>query len=62
MKKVCSFCGRGENDVRLLITGISGFICEDCAMQAHDIVLSSGVLGAQHQKKGGKKSPGYSLC
>ncbi|MBR5351016.1 MAG: ATP-dependent Clp protease ATP-binding subunit ClpX [Prevotella sp.] len=61
MKKVCSFCGRGENDVRLLITGISGFICEDCAMQAHDIVLSSGVLGAQQQKKGGKKSPGFKL-
>ncbi len=61
MKKVCSFCGRGENDVRLLITGISGYICEDCAMQAHDIVLSSGVLGATTKKKGGKKSDGFKL-
>ena len=32
--KVCSFCGRGENDVNLLITGLTGYICDDCAMQA----------------------------
>lgn len=43
-KKVCSFCGRSENDVRLLITGINGFICEDCAKQAFEIVQSTGVL------------------
>ena len=61
MKKTCSFCGRGENDVRLLITGINGYICEDCAMQAHDIVLSSGVLGNTDKKKGGKKSEGFKL-
>ncbi|MBQ9570503.1 MAG: ATP-dependent Clp protease ATP-binding subunit ClpX [Prevotella sp.] len=61
MKKTCSFCGRGENDVRLLITGINGYICEDCAMQAHDIVLSSGVLGNTEKKKGSKKSEGFKL-
>ena len=43
-KKVCSFCGRSENEVRLLITGINGFICEDCAKQAYEIILSTGVL------------------
>ena len=26
MKKVCSFCGRGERDVQLLITGLNGYI------------------------------------
>ena len=44
MKKVCSFCGRGEKDVRLLITGINGYICEDCAMQAYQIVEQTGML------------------
>ncbi len=44
LKKECSFCGRGENEVKLLITGLSGFICENCAQQAYQIVLSSGVL------------------
>ena len=26
----CSFCGRGEHEVRLLLSGINGFICNDC--------------------------------
>lgn len=43
-KKVCSFCGRSENEVRLLITGINGFICEDCAKQAYEIIQSTGIL------------------
>ena len=43
-KKVCIFCRRSENEVRLLITGINGFICEDCAKQAYEIIQSTGVL------------------
>lgn len=43
MKKVCSFCGRSEKDVRLLITGLNGYICEDCAIQAYQIVQSAGL-------------------
>ena len=46
MKKVCSFCGNGEKDVRLLISGINGFICENCAQQAYQIVQTSGVLAS----------------
>ena len=38
MKKECSFCGRSEREVRLLITGINGYLCEDCAQQAYHIV------------------------
>ena len=51
MKKVCSFCGRGEKDVRLLITGINGYICDDCATQAYQIVKQSGLLDAGKQEK-----------
>ena len=43
-KKVCSFCGRSESEVKLLITGVDGYICESCAQQAYDIVESTGVL------------------
>ena len=46
-QKNCSFCGRTENEVRLLITGLTGYICEDCAQQAYNIVVESGVLGKQ---------------
>ena len=37
-RKECSFCGRSEREVRLLITGLNAFICEDCAQQAYRIV------------------------
>lgn len=51
-KKVCSFCGRDESQVKLLITGINGFICEDCARQAWDIVESTGVLKQSKSSSG----------
>lgn len=41
-KKVCSFCGRSEKDVNLLITGLNGFICDACAQQAYQIVMEAG--------------------
>ena len=37
-KRVCSFCGRSDKDVPLLITGLTGFICNDCARAAYRIV------------------------
>lgn len=52
MKKVCSFCGRSDKDVRLLITGLNGYICEDCSVQAYEIVKSSQVLNGGKQAKG----------
>lgn len=36
--KICSFCGRSENEVGFLITGANGCICNDCAEQAYLIV------------------------
>lgn len=59
-KKVCSFCGRDEHQVKLLITGLSGFICEDCAKQAWDIVQQTGVMkqdGPNGQKFALKQVP-----
>lgn len=49
MKKECCFCGRNEREVKLLITGINGYICEDCAEQAYRIV--------QENLKDRKKNP-----
>ena len=43
-QKKCSFCGRSEKDVKLLITGLDGYICEDCAQQAYKIVTQTGAL------------------
>ena len=36
----CSFCGRSENEVALLITGLNGFICDQCIEQAYEIAQS----------------------
>lgn len=36
-KKRCSFCGRPENEVGFLITGVNGFICDSCSVQAYEI-------------------------
>lgn len=35
VKNTCSFCGRKKSEVDLLISGISGFICDSCAQQAY---------------------------
>ncbi len=34
----CSFCGRSEAEVEILLTGSTGFICNDCVEQAHKMV------------------------
>ena len=57
MKRVCSFCGRGEREVPLLITGLNGFICSDCVQQAYRIVKDS--LPAA---KGDKEDLGFELA
>lgn len=36
--EICTFCGRGSRDVNMLINGISGAICDECAQQAYEIV------------------------
>ena len=41
-KKKCNLCGRTEDEVRLLITGVDGCICEDCAAQAYQIAIANG--------------------
>lgn len=45
--KKCSFCGRRDSEVRFLISGIDGFICDECAEAAHDIVAEN----TRHQTK-----------
>ena len=57
-KNTCNFCGRNESEVRLMITGLNGYICEDCARQAYDIVCAQG-FGPEGAKRAGDKSSDY---
>ena len=34
----CSFCGRGENEVQLLLTGLDGNICDQCVEMADNVI------------------------
>lgn len=36
--ETCTFCGRSSREVNMLINGISGCICDECAEQAYGIV------------------------
>ena len=36
-RRKCSFCGRSENEVGFLITGMNGCICDSCSEQAYEI-------------------------
>lgn len=53
-KNHCSFCGRADSDVNLLIAGVTGHICDLCVEQAHGIVNES-------IKSSRKTAPGFSL-
>lgn len=39
----CSFCGRHREQVKMLISGQNGYICENCIEQAHSIVKENVV-------------------
>jgi ATP-dependent Clp protease ATP-binding subunit ClpX len=52
VKKSCSFCGRTDREVRLLITGLNAYICDDCALQAYNIVQQQDWL---HDKPNAKQ-------
>lgn len=49
MKK-CNFCGRNENEVDMLISGVNGNICNNCIQQAYSIVEASGMIEPVQQK------------
>ena len=53
VKKSCSFCGRTEKEVKLLITGINGYICEDCTQQAYRILQEQDWLNEKAGRPAG---------
>ncbi len=38
MAKKCNFCGKPENKTKMLVQGLDGQICDECALRASDIV------------------------
>lgn len=55
--KKCSFCGRSEKDVDLLLTGVNGYICNDCVVSAYKLLEETGVLQGLKRNKQSKFEP-----
>src|ERR1051326_4026069 len=46
----CSFCGRDQQDINVMVSGIDGHICDHCTEQAHQVVKQ------ELKSKGGKSA------
>lgn len=46
----CSFCGRDQQDINVMVSGLDGHICDHCTEQAHQVVKQ------ELKSKGGKAS------
>lgn len=51
VKNRCSFCGRPDGEVNFLITGLNGYICDECAVKAYEITQEA----VEGSKKDAKK-------
>lgn len=55
----CSFCGRGEEEVMILVSGMDGQICETCTEKAQEIInqeLRKAGVEPPVEEKTGKSS------
>ncbi|MDR1886553.1 MAG: ATP-dependent Clp protease ATP-binding subunit ClpX [Prevotellaceae bacterium] len=50
-KKKCSFCGFSEDNVSVLIIGIDGCICADCAERVHEAISYQKLSVAPKRRK-----------
>ena len=53
-QKTCNFCGRTEEEVTLMLTGMNGMICSVCVLNAYQYLeeyLSPETLGKTKKKK-----------
>lgn len=57
----CSFCGRKKEDTLMLISGLDGHICENCAEQAHKIVEQELGLGQSNKAQGETEDAAFEL-
>ncbi len=46
----CSFCGRKRSEVNLLISGVTGFICDECSARAYEIIKEEKLTGKEKSK------------
>jgi ATP-dependent Clp protease ATP-binding subunit ClpX len=52
VQEVCSFCGRKKSEVKVLLAGLEGHICDFCVEQAHTILFEEFKPKKQADLKG----------
>lgn len=57
----CSFCGRGRDEVKILIAGQEGHICENCVEHAEDIIAQELGLNREPAAASATVQPASSL-
>ena len=58
-KNTCNFCGRNDREVKLMISGLDGFICDECAKRAYEILQEQSIVekdNGKDKKRSGKKA------
>ncbi|MDR1644817.1 MAG: ATP-dependent Clp protease ATP-binding subunit ClpX [Tannerellaceae bacterium] len=40
--EICAFCGRSSQEAKVFINGMSGAICDSCAVRAYEMVMEQG--------------------
>ena len=55
----CSFCGRNRDEVKILIAGQDGHICENCVEHAEEIIEQE--LGSAKDSKQNGGTPAHKL-
>ncbi|HCC23425.1 TPA: hypothetical protein DF272_04605 [Candidatus Falkowbacteria bacterium] len=53
--RLCSFCGKSQREVKILIVGPDVTICDECVGLSNDILVEEGLPGAMRVKFVGDK-------
>ena len=57
----CSFCGRNREEVKILIAGQDGHICENCVEHAQEIISQELSVSSMNNKNQQNAAPGSKL-
>lgn len=57
MARNCNFCGRTESEVKILVSGLNGNICNDCIAQAYTIVETAELEESKKRKSAKQDKP-----
>lgn len=58
----CAFCGKSQSDVKMLISGPSVFICNDCVRVCNEVMENASEYGATREEDGEATEEGVKVA